>query len=183
MCCVCVHPLSACQSGLKVVVYRTNVRLLESRNERCDFLHISRPFVPWPCSSCVHLIAVIKRRSAHFPLKRMKNSRRKKRPHQTQRPEYFFIYCLPKEPASKVGINGRGRGGFVVVILLVLKRKVLSSPWDGCDVISVRKDICSALSHIRVNFPGADASQHGDLFILYGGFLGPTGSARCCWHS
>lgn len=34
-------------------------------------------------------------------------------------------------------------------------------------VISVRKDICSAVSHIRVNFPGADASQHGDLFILW----------------
>lgn len=56
-----------------------------------------------------------------------------------------------------------------MVILLVVKRKVLDSLWDGSDVISVPKDICSAVSRIRVNFPGADASQHGDLFIWYGG--------------
>ena len=53
-----------------------------------------------------------------------------------------------------------------MVILLVVKRKVLGSGLDGSDVISVRRDICSAASHIRVNFPGADASQRGDLFIL-----------------
>jgi len=60
-----------------------------------------------------------------------------------------------------------------VVILLVVKRKVLGSLLDGSDVISVRKDICSVVSHIRVNFPGADASQQGDLYVSDGG----------CWHS
>lgn len=63
-----------------------------------------------------------------------------------------------------------------MVILLVVKRKVLGSLWDGFVVISVRKHICSAVSHIRVNFPGADASQHGDLFVSYVWCLGRRGS-------
>lgn len=67
-----------------------------------------------------------------------------------------------------------GGGAFVVVILLVVERKVLGSLWDGCDVDSARKDICSALSHIRVNFPGAHASQHGDLLTLCDGAFGPA---------
>lgn len=40
---LCVHPLSACQSGLKVMVYRTNVCILESINEGCEFLHFLMP--------------------------------------------------------------------------------------------------------------------------------------------
>lgn len=47
-----------------------------------------------------------------------------------------------------------------MVILLVVKRKVLGSLRGGSHVISVRKHICSAVNHIRVNFPGADC----DLF-------------------
>lgn len=53
----------------------------------------------------------------------------------------------------------------------------------GSDVDSVRKDIWSALSHIRVNFPGARASHRGDLLTLCGGASGPgEGSAQFCWH-
>lgn len=44
-------------------------------------------------------------------------------------------------------------------------------------------DICSAVSHIRVNFPGADASQRGDLFVPCAGCLGRRGSVVRCWHS
>lgn len=61
-----------------------------------------------------------------------------------------------------------------MVILLVVERKVLGSLWDGSDVDSVRKDICSTVSHIRVSFPGAHASQHGDLLTLCGGAFGPA---------
>lgn len=52
-----------------------------------------------------------------------------------------------------------------MVILLVVERKVLGSLWNGSDVISVRKDIWTAANHICTNFPGADASQCGDLFV------------------
>lgn len=34
VCVLCVHPLSTCQSGLKVVVYKTKICILESINER-----------------------------------------------------------------------------------------------------------------------------------------------------
>lgn len=53
-----------------------------------------------------------------------------------------------------------------MVVLLVVKRKVLGSLWDGSGVDLVRKDICSAVRHIRVNFPGARTSQRGDLLTL-----------------
>lgn len=59
-----------------------------------------------------------------------------------------------------------------MVILLVVKRKVLSSLLDGCNVISIGKDIRFAVSHICVNFPGADASQHGDFSVSDGGVFG-----------
>lgn len=73
VCVLCVHPLSVCQSGLKVVVYRTNMCILESINERCDFPPLlffflsppPHPFCLRPRSSRVHLIAVIKHCSAH----------------------------------------------------------------------------------------------------------------------
>lgn len=61
-----------------------------------------------------------------------------------------------------------------MVILLVVKRKVLGSLCNGSDVISVRKDICSTVSHVRANFPGADASLHGDLFVSHGECFGPA---------
>lgn len=67
-----------------------------------------------------------------------------------------------------------------MVILLVVKRKVLGSLCNGSDVISVRKDICSTVSHVRANFPGADASLRGDLFVSHGECFGP---ARFCWRS
>lgn len=67
-----------------------------------------------------------------------------------------------------------------MVILLVDERKVLGSLWDGSDVIPVGKDICSAVSHIRVNFPGAVASQHGDLFVLYRWCFGRAAPERFC---
>lgn len=104
-----------------------------------------------------------------FLLKRVKNTRWKK-VHIKHEGQNIFIHCLLKKPTSKAGINGRR--AFVVVILLVVKRKVLGSLWNGSDVISVRKDIWSAVDHIWADFPGADASQCGDLF----GF----GSERLC---
>lgn len=51
-----------------------------------------------------------------------------------------------------------------MVILLVVKRKVPGSLCNGSDVISVRKDIWSAVDHIWADFSGAVASQCGDLF-------------------
>lgn len=54
VCVLCVHPLSVCQSGLKVVVYGTNMSILESINERCEFLYFSYSFVcvlvPFSCT-------------------------------------------------------------------------------------------------------------------------------------
>lgn len=59
---------------------------------------------------------------------------------------------------------------------------MLGSVCAGSGVDSVGEDICSALSHIRANFPGAHASQRGDLLTLAS--LGQRGSERyCCWHS
>lgn len=47
---------------------------------------------------------------------------------------------------------------------------MLGSLWNGSDVISVRNHIWSAVSHIWADFPGADASQCGDLFVSGGDF-------------
>lgn len=68
-----------------------------------------------------------------------------------------------------------------MVILLVVKRKVLGSLCNGSDVISVRKDICSTVSHVRANFPGADASL---IYLSHmASVLGRRGSERFCWRS
>lgn len=169
---LCVHPPSVCQSGLKVMVYGyTNMCILESINERCEFLNFFLSLCLRPCFSSVHLRAVIKYCSAHSynPIKVCEKQQMKKG-HIKHEGQNIFIHCLPKKPTSKAGINGRR--AFVVVILLVVKRKVLGSLWNGSDVISVRKDIWSAVDHIWADFPGADASQCGDLF----GF----GSERLC---
>lgn len=46
---------------------------------------------------------------------------------------------------------------------------MLGSVCAGSGVDSVGEDICSAVSHIRANFPGAHASQRGDLLTLSSG--------------
>lgn len=81
-----------------------------------------------------------------------------------------------------------------MVVLLVVQRKVLGSVCAESGVDSVGEDICSALSHIRANFPGAHASQRADLLTLSsgrgwcwgrGGGEGKDqgGSEQCRWHS
>ncbi len=74
-----------------------------------------------------------------------------------------------------MGINGKGG------LLLWLSSWWLKGRCRvryGMDLVLFQseKDICFAVSHIRVNFPGADASQQGDLFIPCGGCLGRSGS-------
>ena len=97
---LCVHPLSACQSGLKVVVYRTNMCVLESANERRERLHVALiPFVWGLVPPYVRLIAAIKRRASALTLKDKED--KKKSPHQNTRDRIFFIHCRPTKPTSE----------------------------------------------------------------------------------
>lgn len=168
--CVCVcshelraHPLLRCQSGLKVTLCRTNMCLWEfiNKKEKCVFLKFYEAFV------CVLVFL------SHAP----ERQEQEKSPHQTPRPQYFHsIVCLrrgKKYPHLRcMGTDGELRP-FVVVILLVVERKVSEFPayvrgWIWCYFRRTKTSVLKKKkkkTHIRVSFPGADASQRGDLSV------------------
>lgn len=100
VCVPCVHPLSACQSGLKVVVYRTNMCILEPVNERC---------LQFSLSVALFLFRAPESRDqtsfSTFPLKHMKG---KKKNSTSNTKAIFSSIVYRKNPTSKARINGRG---------------------------------------------------------------------------
>ena len=108
---LCVHPLSACQSGLKVVVYRTNMCVLESANERRECLHVALiPFVWGLVPPYVRLIAAIKRRASALTLKDKED---KKKAHiKTRGTEYFSSIVDRQNPHLKR--RNKRKGGLLL---------------------------------------------------------------------